>query len=656
LAIKSTHIWLLVYLTFFIATRSFCIPTTKNAKNVLLLNSYHQGYPWTDSLTTGIISEIRKHPEITLNIEHLNSKQFGRTTFEITKQYISEKYANLRFDGVLVTDNDAFDFALKYDKYLFPNTPVVFAGISNPEDYQLENSEYYGITESANSDSIFFLIRRVLPQAKRILVLADHTTTGNIYRNEFKKVESKISNLQIEFPDIVDVDSICAWVTSKTTFDAIYNVGINQGDNGQPIDNELLTAKVGELAKVPLFSNDPRYYGKGVLGGLYQSGKKHGAEAAKLLVRRMNFPDDRSIIHVNNTPLDCFFDRGVMDRFGISSDLLPKGTFIFAHPNVINKRFLLALAVAVTFLVLIIVFLWRNARKAKMAEKKINQQYKKIHHQKKQLEKAYEQLSSVITELEKTNIHLNETNVNLLEAKKKAEESDNLKSAFLANVSHEIRTPLNSIVGFSSLLSESDLSQETRNSYIEMIESNTESLLVLIDEILDLSKIEAQQLTLKIQDFSMDELISELLQIFTHDNKNSLVELRVGQPIDGKMLTVFSDRVRVKQIFINLISNAFKFTDSGFIEMGYYLSDQNEVILYVKDTGVGIKKEHHQAIFNRFLKLNENSSRIYRGTGLGLAITQKLVELLGGKIWIESEPGKGSTFYFTLRDCVLKEL
>jgi signal transduction histidine kinase len=119
---------------------------------------------------------------------------------------------------------------------------------------------------------------------------------------------------------------------------------------------------------------------------------------------------------------------------------------------------------------------------------------------------------------------------------------------------------------------------------------------------------------------------------------------------------VFSDLVRLKQVFVNLLTNALKFTDSGFVEMGYFLSQNNEIVLYVKDTGIGVKKEHHQAIFNRFRKLNENKGRVYRGTGLGLAITQKLVELLGGKIWIESEPGKGSVFYFTINGLALKNI
>ncbi len=247
-------------------------------------------------------------------------------------------------------------------------------------------------------------------------------------------------------------------------------------------------------------------------------------------------------------------------------------------------------------------------------------------------------------------------NTELQLAKEKAESADRLKSAFLANVSHEIRTPLNSIVGFSSLLIEPDLKDEDKHAYVNMIESNTESLLVLIDEIIDLSKIEAQQLTLKKEEFSVDQLISELFQIFKHENSNCDVVFLIEKISDNMDLFANSDRVRVRQILINLLTNAFKFTESGSVKMGYLKIDGN-VVLFVKDTGIGISEEHHRVIFQRFRKLNEiQDKRIYRGTGLGLAITEKLVELLGGQIWVESDLGKGSCFYFTLPDLELRDV
>jgi len=190
-------------------------------------------------------------------------------------------------------------------------------------------------------------------------------------------------------------------------------------------------------------------------------------------------------------------------------------------------------------LILIVFILLVVNRRRKKSQKRSQSQLVKIETQKRELEEAHEQLNKVISELENTNDRLKDTNASLFEAKKKAEESDNLKSAFLANVSHEIRTPLNSIVGFSSLLIEPDLSEETKKMYTEMIESNTESLLVLIDEIIDLSKIEAQQLTLKKQDFSIDVLMEELFQIFSHGLKNPAIALKTNRISPDQELFVF---------------------------------------------------------------------------------------------------------------------
>jgi len=642
----SKQFWGIILLAILSISTSTGIPAAEKTKNVLLINSYHQGYLWTDSLTSGVFSALKSNPEITLHIENLSSKQFGKYNFEVEKNAIQAKYSGILFDGILVTDNDALDFAFQYDQDLFPNIPVVFAGISNPDEYPLNGSQYYGFKETASIDHVLFLVKKILPEVKRLLVLTDKTTTGMIYRKEFTKQAAQIDNFSVVFPEVIDLDTIYRMVASENNYDAIYCIGINQDKDGRLVDFSSLTEKICRLSKVPVFNNDPLFNGKGVIGGLYQSGKKHGSEAARLLVQLMDTTIQKPTKRYDTTGYDYYFDWNILNKFSIPSGRIPDGAQVIKKPTILNKRYFFILISTLALLVFIILLLSYAFRKTKKAEKK-------IQNQNKLLEDTQGQLSIAISELEKNNERLKETNVNLLDAKKKAEESDNLKSAFLANVSHEIRTPLNSIVGFSSLLGDNDLSEETRNIYMDLIESNTESLLVLIDEILDLSKIEAHQLMLKKEDFSMDELISELFLMFRHGKTNNKVELRVGQRFEGKELFIFSDRVRVKQIFINLLSNASKFTDSGSIEFGYFISENEEVILYVKDTGIGIKKEHHQSIFNRFEKLNENASKIYRGTGLGLAITQKLVVLLGGRIWIESDQGKGSTFYFTLQDCRL---
>ena len=626
----------------------------KETKKVLLINSYGQGYDWTDSLTSEIIGNMKKQPGVDLYITNLNAKIFGQTRFEQERNYIRDKYAGVHFDGVIVTDNDALDFAFKYDKELFPGCPVVFAGISNPQDYPLDHSNYYGFVETGSDEGIIAFVRTIMPGVNRMLVLADLTTTGKIYRENIARDAARVNGFSVSFPEVIDLDSICKTVSSDQKYDAIYYLGINQDKDGRGVGYKSLLNKICRLAKVPVFCNDPLANGNGVVGGLYQSGKKHGLAAARLIIQLMDPSVKRPSKRFDTTEKGYFFDRKMMNQFDIPISRVPIGSKVINNPTRWTRTNFKIMIFILSLLSLLIVFLLVANRRRKAEHRRSYNQFLESEMQRNELAEAYEQLSKVLSELENANKKLRDINVNLLEAKKKAEESDNLKSAFLANVSHEIRTPLNSIVGFSSLLSESDLKEETRNLYIDLIESNSESLLVLIDEILDLSKIEAQQLTLKLEDFSMDSLMTELLNIFVHSNKNPKVELKISRVSETRELFVHADRVRTKQIFINLISNAMKFTDSGIIQFGYFCNEHQEIVLYVRDSGIGIKEEHQQVIFDRFMKLNVDGTKIYRGTGLGLAITKKLVELLGGKIWLESEPGYGTVFFFTLHPMELR--
>ncbi len=238
----------------------------------------------------------------------------------------------------------------------------------------------------------------------------------------------------------------------------------------------------------------------------------------------------------------------------------------------------------------------------------------------------------------------------LISAKEKAEESDLLKSAFLANMSHEIRTPMNSIVGFANLLSDQDLDHNTRALYAERINRNSEQLLTLISDIIDLAKIESNQLSVVYTIVYPDNLYSELMQYgksqLEQRNKTDVVLVYDPDP-DNAGKHIETDLIRLTQVLQNLLNNAIKFTASGEVSLGFRFSGE-KIRFFVRDTGVGIDRKDYDIIFDQFRQVDGSHVRRYGGTGLGLAICRNLATLLKGKIWVESKPGEGSAFYLEL--------
>ena len=272
--------------------------------------------------------------------------------------------------------------------------------------------------------------------------------------------------------------------------------------------------------------------------------------------------------------------------------------------------------------------------------------------------KISDRVNDMLSKIDERDKVRDETEQMLKRAKDLAEKADTLKSAFLANMSHEIRTPMNSIIGFAGLLGEADLTKDERQEYVLLINSSCQTLLHLIDDILDISKIEAGQLTIESESCKVNEILHELFITFKELNaqsNHSAVQLQLNIPPSLQHLSIDTDPFRLKQILSNLLSNAIKFTHSGTIELGFTLIEKIKADarkkyakFFVHDSGIGMDKDTRELIFERFTKLESDNNKLYRGAGLGLTISKKLVELLEGDIWVESQPDKGSSFYFIL--------
>lgn len=314
-------------------------------------------------------------------------------------------------------------------------------------------------------------------------------------------------------------------------------------------------------------------------------------------------------------------------------------------------------------ILLIATFYYRKAHKIKntqeLLERQIKERTYKLEDANKELLQKNRMIEEQKKEIENHRISLekivHERTKDLEIAKERAEEADRLKSSFLANMSHEIRTPLNAITGFSMLLNDSSLHAKTRDKYLQIINVNTKSLLKLIEDILDISKIESGQLTLNNEIFDLHSILLELTIIFQEElriHKKELLQLKcTNNLVNVPYLPVYTDPFRFKQLWIDLISNAIKYTNEGEISFGFTIINK-DIQFFIKDTGIGISEKDQEKIFNRFVKVEENTTA-YRGTGIGLSIVKSLVDMMGGKIWIESELNQGSCFFIYLPNLIV---
>lgn len=308
---------------------------------------------------------------------------------------------------------------------------------------------------------------------------------------------------------------------------------------------------------------------------------------------------------------------------------------------------ILVLLITIMIIVLLIIRIKRKAGK------KIEEKDSEIIRKNEQLRILNENLEAKVKE--RTN-HLQkeiEERIRIQKeleiAKESAEDANKLKDAFLANMSHEIRTPMNGILGFIELLCEEGVTDEQRKEFAGIIAKSGRHLLTLINDIIDISKLEAGQIKIVLGECNLNKLLNNILLFFSNEpeKNNKNLQLSVSLAFPDKESNIITDITRLTQILTNLINNAIKFTSQGEIEFGYGIEGE-DITFFVRDTGKGISEKEQAVIFDRFRQADDSTTRSFGGSGLGLTISSGLIELLGGKIWVESELGKGSVFFFTI--------
>ncbi|TLX78322.1 PAS domain S-box protein [Labilibacter sediminis] len=730
-----------VLLTFILLAFSLQYTLGKEIKDILLLNSYHIGYKWTNDVTNGVIDGIGDQDKYRVFVEFMDFKRFQQKDYfyELTNLF-KYKYGELDFDGIICSDNYAFEFFLeKGDNIWNNNIPVSVCGVNNIEAFEFDTARFKAIKEEIDIKNTLKCLVKLQPNVDSLIIISDQTLSGKIFLNQFIDGLNKFdSTIPYKVLDGMDYKLLNNKLKKTSTSNkAIILLSLYPNTRKIPLDIKVIADELLREIEIPVYSFWDFLFGNLQVGGSVIAGYDQGFEAAKQLALRIEQPGTRVPTFTNSIHKEIF-DYKVIKKYNLNSSNLPS-TAIFINKEIPFwiKFKTQTIFFLTTLIVLLLVnfFLVTNIIRRKKIELQLLDSEKRLelalnsaneglwdvlindrkivfnnnlaillgykpsdsldinlsnwrkfiypehiaqvkeallshlrgetplfHSEiklyKKNNQVQYFAIHGKITERDSHDNPVRITGIlmdisaqkefesQLKIAKTRAEESDRLKSSFLANMSHEIRTPMNAILGFSDILHSDDLSSEEKEKYLCQIKNSGENLLNIINDIVDISKIESGQLTIRKEKFDLNKLLDNLE--FTGNalikSKNKKITLKIDKLNPLEEFIIDCDPFRLEQILLNLISNAIKFTQQGTVNLSYDLSEDYDLIFNVIDTGEGIAKEDQLIIFERFRQAEKSSKKLLSGTGLGLSITQSLVQLLDGNISVKSEINKGSEF------------
>jgi signal transduction histidine kinase len=556
---------------------------------------------WTKGIVDGFEKVLNQKNEkrFELLIEYMDSKRYKykdieKQLFEIYKY----KYKN-KVDFIVTTDNNAMDFVKKYREKLFSNVPVIFCGFNEfKRDYIKNVNKISGIVEDLSVKETIDLALKVNKNLKKIYIISDLTASGIKDYDKYIKVKKKFPNINfVELINLSKADLIKRISKIDSNDSAVLFFSFHLDKDGKFYDLAESYQLISENASCLVYSFWEHNLEYGIAGGDLIYAQDIGPMVYKLILKAM---DNRYEI-IEKSPNRSILKYDVLKKFNQWNESFKKEHLIINYPNSIflkyKKFFIVITLIFLIQFIIILLFYIRNIKKEYIQKK-------------------------------------------LTIEKDEAIQANKMKSEFLAVMSHELKTPLNSVIGYSKMLDCEKLIDIKRKDYLEKIVRNSMKLNDLITNILDLSKIESGNIDINNEEFNIQKLIDEIISTIQLDMKiNDNTIKKVYNNID----VIKSDKTYIYHIIQNLLSNSIKFSEKCKINIEMK-KENSDLLIIIKDCGIGINEENIKQIFLPFKQLNATYSRLYEGTGLGLYIVKKYVEFLNGTIDVQSEVNVGTTF------------
>ena len=610
---------LLIVLILIILTPTSYVQAN-DIRKILLINSYNVESIWEYKIIKGIKEEINENLNINIKMEYLDTANSQNQNYlDEYLELLNTKYKDDKFDMIVTVDDEAFNMVRKElfnEKSIFYKKTVVFTGVNNSLNLTSAEKKYItGFMDGGSKVELIKFITTLQPEVKDISVIIDNTGYSKNIKN--KLLENKYlldKNINLNFIQGKNKKDILNQIKNSSDLnEALLICGIFKNeDNGENVKPENLIEEIKQIKDVPIYTSRDEYINKGTIGGYIDIPESCGRELGKMILKIYNEGGILKVSPIDKIRANYTVDYKQIYKYNINPLSLPEGTIVInkkSYQLLLPKSYRIGYLLAWFATILIIIYII-----TKMTEYKRNEAKNK---------KLYQM----------------------------AKEREQLKTDFIANMSHELRTPLNIITSASMLLEMKSQKEETVSSeYIldklSHINQSSNRLRRLINNLIDISKFDSGFFECKCKNENIVYVVEDIVHEVVDYAKEKNIELIFDT--EEEEIISFIDKEKIERVILNLLSNAIKFTnENGKIEV-YMKSDDNFIYITIKDNGIGISKEKIDHIFQRFYQVDNLLSRGSEGSGIGLCIVDEIIRMHGGKINIESEINKGTTFEIVL--------